>query len=101
MKVIGKRSLAFTVDKLNMWTASTEVEEFKDLVSKMFGKIIIDCSKVKYIDASGLGALLHITVGIVKKHKVIFTRVNPAVHEVIKITQLKGTIKIKDNIVLK
>ena len=58
MKVIGKRSLAFTVDKLNMWTASTEVEEFKELVSKMFGKVIIDCSKVKYIDASGLGALL-------------------------------------------
>ena len=89
------------VEKLNMWTASTEVEEFKELVSKMFGKIIIDCSQVKYIDASGLGALLHITMGIMKKHKVIFTRVNPAVYEVIKIMQLKGTAKIKNNIALK
>ena len=56
----GVLVLAVTVGSLDISNAAAFREETSSLVSASTGVVEVDCSKLEFIDSSGVGALLHV-----------------------------------------
>ncbi len=51
--------LSILVSSLDVTNAAAFREETSPLVAGSTGKVAVDCSKLEFIDSSGVGALLH------------------------------------------
>jgi len=69
--------------------------EINKLLRKNFIHIIIEMSKVTFIDSSGLGACVNIHKTVTgKKGRLIFVELNEAVKKIFRITRVEQTFNI-------
>lgn len=72
--------------------------EFKrrglELISMGKGKVIVDLSQVKFIDSSGLGALVSFVKAVGRNGNIALVGLTPGVKEILRLTRLDRVFQI-------
>jgi serine/threonine-protein kinase RsbW len=89
-----------TVEDLDLYSAVKLKEYFSNLCSSGWYRFIIDLSHTKYLDSSGLGALIHMYTSTKKDDNVViqFANISPTISKVIKLTRLEGMFHISNDV---
>ncbi|MBN2440683.1 MAG: STAS domain-containing protein [Spirochaetales bacterium] len=89
-----------TVEDLDLYSSVKLKEHFNSLREAGWSKFIVDLAKTRYLDSSGLGALIHIH-SCTKKDKdaiIRFANISPSIFQVIKLTHLEGMFHITPDV---
>lgn len=89
-----------TVEDLDLYSAVKLKEYFTNLCSSGWSRFIIDLSNTKYVDSSGLGALIHMYTSTKNDNKFViqFTNISESIYKVIKLTRLEGMFHISSDV---
>lgn len=89
-----------TVEDLDLYSSVKLKEYFNSLREAGWSRFIVDLSKTKYLDSSGLGALIHMYSSIKKDENAIirFANISPSIFRVIKLTHLENMFQITPDV---
>ena len=73
-------------------------DKVKDVLNMGMGNILVDMSKVPFVDSTGIGFLVSSQAGVSKEGGSFkLLKPNPRVYEVLKITRLDKVFEVFDN----
>ncbi len=83
---------------------AASVIQFKDRMRELTltasQRVVLDLSRVVFVDSSGLGAIVAVLKALAPQRKLELAGLTPTVHKVFRLTRMEQVFKIHDNLPL-
>jgi anti-sigma B factor antagonist len=95
---LGDTAVLHLNGRLDLNSSAEVKNRIKELLDKRSRKIILNLTRVDFINSSGLGVLISVLKDIrLANSRLAITNLSPYVHEIFEITQLVNVFDIYDN----